>query len=117
MLKTVLHRALLILVVFSACLSVTWVVRAATNPPAASFHRLACFRHGLSSEPASASAAAAPDTNSDWPHYPAAYTAAIKVTGPLTPFHDNISHRYNYAFGKDSPFLPSNAMSYNGQFL
>ncbi|MFZ0394051.1 MAG: tetratricopeptide repeat protein [Terracidiphilus sp.] len=112
MFKTALHRAMLILVVSSACLSVTWAVRAATNPPAASSSA------APASVPASPPASApAPDTNSDWPHYPAAYTAAIKVTGPLTPFHDNISHRYNYAFGKDSPFLPSNAMSYNGQFL
>ena len=48
---------------------------------------------------------------------PAAYTAAIKVTGPTTQFHDSVSSRYNYAFGKQSPFLPSNAMTANGQFV
>ncbi len=48
---------------------------------------------------------------------PAAYTANIKVTGPTTQFHDSIASRYNYAFGKESPFLPSNAMTANGQFL
>ena len=53
----------------------------------------------------------------DAPAVPAAYTAAIKVTGPTTPFHDSVSMRYNYAFGKESPFLPSNATSANGQFL
>ncbi len=47
----------------------------------------------------------------------ASYTAAIKLTGPTTPFHDSVATRYNYAFGKESPFLPSNAMSVNGQFL
>src|SRR5580704_8034408 len=47
----------------------------------------------------------------------AAYTSAIKLTGPTTPFHDSVASRYNYAFGKESPFLPSNAMSVNGQFL
>ncbi|HEY1984122.1 MAG TPA: tetratricopeptide repeat protein [Terracidiphilus sp.] len=51
------------------------------------------------------------------PSVPAAYTAAIKLTGPTTPFHDSVAGRYNYAFGKESPFLPSNAMSANGQFL
>jgi tetratricopeptide (TPR) repeat protein len=48
---------------------------------------------------------------------PAAYTAAIHVTGQTTQFHDSVSTRYNYAFGKDSPFLPSNAMTANGQFI
>ena len=51
------------------------------------------------------------------PHAGAAYTAAIKLSGPTTPFHDSVAGRYNYAFGKDSPFLPSNAMSVNGQFM
>ncbi len=48
---------------------------------------------------------------------PAAYTANIHVTGPTTQFHDSVAIRYNYAFGKDSPFLPSNAMTVNGQFI
>ncbi|HET6205821.1 MAG TPA: tetratricopeptide repeat protein [Terracidiphilus sp.] len=51
------------------------------------------------------------------PNAGAAYTAAIKVTGPTTQFHDSVAGRYNYAFGKESPFLPSNAVSVNGQFL
>ena len=68
-------------------------------------------------DPASASnpAPATPATTPDGP--PAAYTAAIKVTGPTTQFHDSVSSRYNYAFGKQSPFLPSNAMTSNGQFI
>jgi tetratricopeptide (TPR) repeat protein len=50
-------------------------------------------------------------------HAGAAYTAAIKLTGPTTPFHESVANRYNYAFGKESPFLPSNAMTANGQFF
>ncbi len=48
---------------------------------------------------------------------PAAYTANIHVTGTTTQYHDSVSSRYNYAFGKESPFLPSNAMTANGQFI
>jgi tetratricopeptide (TPR) repeat protein len=48
---------------------------------------------------------------------PASYTSSIHVTGPTTPFHNSVASRYNYAFGKDAPFLPSNAMTANGQFL
>ena len=59
----------------------------------------------------------APATTSTPDNPPAAYTAAIKVTGPTTQFHDSVSSRYNYAFGKQSPFLPSNAMTANGQFV
>jgi tetratricopeptide (TPR) repeat protein len=77
-------------------LTVTWAVHAATDPA-----------------PTAATPPAGPDASS----YSAAYTAAIKVTGPTTPFHDSVSTRYNFAFGKESPFLPSNAMSANGQFL
>jgi tetratricopeptide (TPR) repeat protein len=39
------------------------------------------------------------------------------VVGPASAFHDSVAARYNYAFGKESPFLPSNAVSANGQFL
>jgi tetratricopeptide (TPR) repeat protein len=39
------------------------------------------------------------------------------VTGPTSSFHNSVSGHYNYAFGKDTPFLPSNATSSNGQFL
>ncbi len=48
---------------------------------------------------------------------PAAYTANIHVTGTTTQYHDSVASRYNYAFGKESPFLPSNAMTANGQFI
>jgi tetratricopeptide (TPR) repeat protein len=94
---TLRHRASFILLLLAVPVTVTWVVHAATDP-------------------GSSSAAAAP-AGADIPTYNAAYTASIKVTGPTTPFHDSVSGRYNYAFGKESPFLPSNAMSVNGQFL
>src|SRR5439155_2941630 len=66
-------------------------------------------------DPASAPApsVAATETNP----VPASYTALIKLTGPTTPYHESIATKYNYAYGKQSPFLPSNAMSVNGQFL
>lgn len=79
-------------------LSVTFIVRAATDPAS-------------SSSPAPAPAPSTPDNP------PAAYTAAIRVTGPTSQFHDSVASRYNYAFGKESPFLPSNAMTANGQFV
>ncbi|MGD0788361.1 MAG: tetratricopeptide repeat protein [Terracidiphilus sp.] len=46
-----------------------------------------------------------------------AYSGPSGISGPTTPFHDSVASRYNYAFGKDAPFLPSNATSSNGQFL
>jgi len=46
-----------------------------------------------------------------------AYSAPAGITGPTTPFHDSMASRYNYAFGKDTPFLPSNATTINGQFV
>jgi tetratricopeptide (TPR) repeat protein len=77
-------------------LTVTWGVRAATD--------LATSVTPTNASPDAATAGAA-------------YTAAIKISGPTTSFHDSVTTRYNYAFGKESPFLPSNAMSANGQFL
>jgi tetratricopeptide (TPR) repeat protein len=67
--------------------------------------------------PAPASTPNATTPSPDTPPVPASYTAAIKITGPTTPFHNSVAGRYNYAFGKQSPFLPSNAVSTNGQFL
>ena len=47
--------------------------------------------------------------------------APAPVTAPpassAASFHENVANRYNFAFGKSSPFLPSNATSANGQFL
>jgi len=85
-------------------LTVSVIVHAATDPAPAK------------SSPGSSNPAPPPPSPSpDQP--PAAYTANIHVTGPTTQFHDSVSLRYNYAFGKESPFLPSNAMTANGQFI
>ncbi len=94
MFNTAPRRWALIAILLALPVTATWAVRAATDPT-----------------PASNSSA--PDA----PAIPAAYTAAIKVSGPTTAFHDSVSLRYNYAFGKESPFLPSNSTSANGQFL
>jgi tetratricopeptide (TPR) repeat protein len=68
------------------------------------------------SGPAAASPASSSTTNN--PHEPLAdYATHVPIAGPTTQFHDSVSARYNYAFGKDTPFLPSNATSANGQFL
>ena len=96
MFNTAPRRRALTAILVALLLTATWTVRAATDP-------------APPSTPAAATA--------DAPAVPAAYTAAIKVSGPTTPFHDSVSLRYNYAFGKESPFLPSNAVSVNGQFL
>ena len=68
---------------------------------------------------------AASDSGSTTPSGPApttttsalAYAAVTGVTGPTPAFHNSVAARYNYAFGKDTPFLPSNANSSSGQFL
>jgi tetratricopeptide (TPR) repeat protein len=46
-----------------------------------------------------------------------AYSTPAGITGPTTAFHDSVASRYNFAFGKDAPFLPSNATTANGQFV
>jgi tetratricopeptide (TPR) repeat protein len=103
MFKTVLRRWLLTAFLAALCLTANWTVRAASDPATAA---------------ATPAVTSTSTTNSpDAPNAGAAYTAAIKVTGPTTPFHDSVASHYNYAFGKDSPFLPSNAMSSTGQFV
>jgi len=47
----------------------------------------------------------------------AAYSTPAAITGPTSAFHDSVAAKYNYAFGKESPFLPSNATTSIGQFL
>jgi tetratricopeptide (TPR) repeat protein len=79
------------------------IARAATDPPSSSSSNTT-GAPGSGTVPASG-------------NVPASYTAAIHITGPTTSFHDSVAARYNYAFGKDAPFLPSNAMTVNGQFL
>jgi len=39
------------------------------------------------------------------------------MTVPPSDYHKHVASRYNYAFGKDAPFLPSNATSQNGEFM
>jgi len=79
--------------------------RAATDPGSSS----AAVAEGGSSS----TAASAPVSGANVP----AYAASGAITGPTSVFHDSVALRYNYAFGKESPFLPSNATSSNGQFL
>jgi tetratricopeptide (TPR) repeat protein len=76
-------------------LTLSWAVRAATDPASAS--------------PAPTPTPAATTTPS--------YNTPRGITGPTTPFHDSVASRYNYAFGKDTPFLPSNATTTTGQFV
>jgi hypothetical protein len=53
----------------------------------------------------------------DPPDSDAPYAVTGGISGRTSAFHDGMALRYNYAFGKESPFLPSNAISSNGQFL
>jgi tetratricopeptide (TPR) repeat protein len=92
--KTVLPRRLLTAVLVLLSLTITWAVRAASTEPASD-----------------SNSSPAPPPNAP------AYATPNGITGPTTPFHDSVASRYNYAFGKDTPFLPSNATSSNGQFL
>jgi len=46
-----------------------------------------------------------------------AYAASGEIAGPASAFHREVALHYNYAFGKNAPFLPSNATSANGQFM
>jgi tetratricopeptide (TPR) repeat protein len=63
---------------------------------------------GPESAPAPATAATPNATPAD--------SAPSGIKGPTTPFHDSIASRYNYAFGNNTPFLPSNATTSTGQF-
>ena len=100
MFKSAPRRWLLTFLFVALASTAAWTVRAATDPSSAP-----------TTPPAATPAPA------DAPNAGAAYTAAIKVTGPTTQFHDSVASRYNYAFGKDSPFLPSNATTSTGQFV
>jgi len=53
----------------------------------------------------------APGTTSTTP------TVAPWMTVPPTDYHKHVASKYNYAFGKETPFLPSKATSYNGEFM
>ena len=109
--KTLLPRWLLAAVLIALSITVAWLpiaqtVRAATGPGSAP-------DAAPIPSPAAPPAAALATSSNTGP----AYSAPTGITGPTTPFHDSVAFRYNYAFGKDTPFLPSNATSANGQFL
>ena len=78
-------------------LTAAWGVRAATDPAADSAPPKPVNTPATSTTPG--------------------YSASTGITGPTSAFHDSIAARYNYAFGKDAPFLPSNANTVNGQFF
>jgi tetratricopeptide (TPR) repeat protein len=102
MYKLAPRRFMMTVLVAVLSLTVTLAVGAAKDPE--------------SSAPSSpATSAPLPATASKEPL--ADYATHIALTGPTSQFHDSVSARYNYAFGKDNPFLPSNATSSNGQFL
>ena len=103
MLKSAHRRWLLAASFVTVSLVASWSVSAATDPPA----------------PTDAPALSTSSTTST--SAPASsqplYGAAVPITGPTTPFHNSVASHYNYAFGKDTPFLPSNATSSTGQFV
>jgi len=110
MFKTVLRRWLLTAFLAALSLTAAFGVNAASDPAPIKPNASPANTTPANSVPANAAPA-------DTPNAGAAYTAAIKVTGPTTPFHDSVASHYNYAFGKDAPFLPSNATTANGQFV
>jgi len=85
-------------------LMVAWSVRAATDPVTET-----AADSGTPKPAATPSSSTATTTPG--------YGAASGITGPTSAFHDSIAARYNYVFGKDTPFLPSNATTINGQFF
>ncbi|HUX43373.1 MAG TPA: multiheme c-type cytochrome, partial [Terracidiphilus sp.] len=101
-------------------LSVSWAVHAASRPAPASDAAASPAASSAATPPASADTNQKP-RNLGVAHAPddpiPDYATHIPVTGPTSQFHDSVASRYNYFFGKDYPFLPSNATSANGQFL
>ena len=81
-------------------LTAAWAVRAATDPATGS------------TAPTATTAATTPAATTT-----PSYNTPAGITGPTTPFHESVVARYNYAFGKDTPFLPSNATTTTGQFV
>jgi tetratricopeptide (TPR) repeat protein len=100
--KTALRTSMLAATSLALALTVTWAVYAATDPAANS---------------ASLNPSAATEPNPSPKTTTAGYEAPAGITGPTSAFHESVAARYNYAFGKDTPFLPSNATSSNGQFV
>ena len=103
MLKSAHRRWLLAASFVTVSLVASWSVSAATDPPApTNAPALSTSSTTSTSSPASSQPL---------------YGAAVPITGPTTPFHNSVASHYNYAFGKDTPFLPSNATSSTGQFV
>ena len=101
MFKTTLRRWLLTATFAAISLPAVFTVRAATDPaPPAN-------------NPTPAASATTPTPTTSQP----LYGAAVQITGPTTPFHNSVASHYNYAFGKETPFLPSNATTSTGQFV
>lgn len=44
-------------------------------------------------------------------------TEPVAASTPPSPFHNSVELRYNYAFGHEGPFLPSNATTTDGRFM
>ena len=95
--KTLLRPWLATTLLAVLFLASAWEVRAATGPEDAA-------------SPKPSTTIPSPSTTTP------GYGAPTPITGPTTAFHDSVASRYNYAFGKESPFLPSNATTVNGQF-
>ena len=96
--KTALRRSVIATSIAALSLAVHCAVHAATDPPA-----------GSASAAKSPLSTAVADTPS--------YGTPTAIKGPVTAFHESVALRYNYAFGKDTPFFPSDATDTNGQFL
>ena len=95
------RRLLLTVLLLGLTLTVTCAVRAARD-----------------SDPPLAPATPSTDVPATKPFEPLAdYATHLPISGPTSPFHDSVTARYNYAFGHDTPLLPSNATSANGQFI
>jgi tetratricopeptide (TPR) repeat protein len=102
MFKIAFRRWLLTALLVALSLMATWAVRAATDPAAPAVPAV--------SPASSSTAASTPDSQP-------LYGSTVRITGPATQFHSSAASHYNYAFGKETPFLPSNATSSTGQFV
>ena len=91
-----LRRWLFTVLVAALSLSATWVVRAATDPAHPSTAPATPSASPIPGPPAGAS--------SEIPI--ADYATHIPITGSLSAFHESVASRYNYAFGKNTPFYP-----------
>ncbi len=96
--------------------------RAASKPSQKS-QRAAATTQSPTQNPAQQNAtdANAPDTEEQGVFGSSSYAPGQPAVAPWTvvpptQYDQQITSRYNYAFGKDHPFLPSNATSINGQF-